>query len=58
MKKSLLTSLLLALIALLGFSTCTKPEEITDDEEVVKNDTIGDIRLMYGVYPRNYMSNR
>ena len=57
-KKSLIATLLLALIALLGFSSCTKPEEITDEGKLERNDSIGDIRLMYGVAPRNYIPGR
>gem|GEM_PF-1713848 len=57
-KKSLIAMLLLALIALLGFSSCTKPEELTDEGKPERNDSIGDIRLMYGVAPRNYIPGR
>lgn len=53
-KRSLIATLLLTLIALLGFSSCTKPEEITDEGKLERNDSIGDIRLMYGVTPRYY----
>lgn len=55
--KSLLTSLLLGLIALLGFHSCSTPEEFTNDPSLRK-DSIGDIRLMYGVPTRNYMQEK
>lgn len=58
MRKPLLATLLLALIALLGFSSCTKPEELADEGKLERNDSIGDIRLMYGVAPRNYIPGR
>lgn len=51
---SLLATLLLGLIALLGFHSCSTPEEITDDD-FIRKDSIGDVRLMYGVPNRSYM---
>ena len=58
MRKPLLATLLLALITLLGFSSCTKPEELADEDKLERNDSILDIRLMYGVPPRNYIPGR
>ena len=56
-KKSLLASLLLGLIALLGFHSCSTPEEI-ETNPYVRNDSVGNIRLMYGVPPRGYIQER
>lgn len=56
-KTSLITSLLLGLIALLGFHSCSTSEEFTNDPSLRK-DSIGDIRLMYGVPPRDYIQEK
>ena len=53
-KTSLLAFLVAGLLALLGFSSCSQPEIIVQDPDHY-HDSIGDIRLMYGVPPRNYI---
>lgn len=55
--KSLLATLLLGLIALLGFHSCSTPEEITGDHSI-RRDSIGEIRLMYGVPNRGYIQEK
>ena len=53
-RTSLFVILLLGLIALMGFQSCTKPDELTDDSTLPR-DTIPDIRLKYGVPPSQYI---
>ena len=50
-------ALLLGLIALLGFHSCSTPEEVTADPDL-RSDSIGDIRCMYGVPTRTFIHGK
>lgn len=50
-RKSWIAILLVVLIGLMGFHSCTKPTDV-DEERGTIPDTV---RLMYGVAPRSYV---
>ena len=55
-RRSLIALLLGAVITLLGFGSCSSPEELTQDKRFARNDSVPDAHVMYGVAPTPYRS--